>query len=90
MAEEFAAAVRLQAVSGERRAFAGLCYGVENRLRRNFGDGGSRGADAPILTEVEFAAAAHLALDELERGDLAFGLRIRDYGGIASIVQLSP
>jgi hypothetical protein len=35
------------------------------------------GADHTGLKEVEFTSALHLAFDELELGDLAFGLAVR-------------
>ena len=35
------------------------------------------GADHTGLKEVEFTSAVHLAFDELELGDLAFGLAVR-------------
>jgi hypothetical protein len=38
---------------------------------------GSGGPDYARLKQVDLAATVHLAFDELELGDLAFGLAVR-------------
>jgi hypothetical protein len=54
----------------------------------------SSSAEKSCAEEIEFRAAVHLAFDELELGDLAFGLSVgpgfEECGGDCAFVGVKP